>query len=166
VALLLGCGAGADDGALGASDGALSPDDGAIGTCIAEHPPAEPFDLGDTESGRATPAPEPGGEPIIPPPLTPADIAQSCREGGGSGCDEQAFISRDAADCIARDAGLATGIQPWNTSLNYFQNHQRVGWGIMTVRESTSDGYWGESLVLDATTGAELARTTYRATGD
>jgi hypothetical protein len=157
VALLLGCGAGAS-----ADDGA---DQEVAGTCVTEHPPSVPFDVGNTE-GAAMPAPVPGGEPIIAPPPTAAEIAQHCRDGGGSGCDEHAFISRDAAECLAREAGLADGVQPWRTTLGYYENHQRVGWGIMTVREHTSDGFWGESLVLDATTGEELALTSYSAIGD
>jgi hypothetical protein len=154
LALLLGCGAGASAG------------DATPGTCVTEHPPSAPFDVGDTESGASAPSPEPGGEPILVPPPTAAEVAQHCRDGGGSGCDERAFISRDAADCIARELGLAAGIQPWSTTIGYYENHQRVGWGIMTVREHTSDGFWGDALVLDATTGEELARTSYRAIGD
>jgi hypothetical protein len=152
VALLLACGAGVDDGVIGA--------------CVAEHPPTEPFDVGDTESGQSMPAAEPGGAPIIVPPPTAAAIAQHCRDDGSSGCDERAFISRDAADCIARETGLAAGLRLWSTTIGYYQNHQRVGWGIITVREYTSDGYWGEVLVLDATTGEELDRSSYRATVD
>lgn len=159
TALLFGCGADTDDGALDA-------DDGAMNACVAENPPSEPFGVGDTEGGASMPAPVPGGEPIITPPPTAAEIAQHCRDGGGSGCDARAFISRAAAECIARDTGLAAGLQPWHTTIGYYENHQRVGWGILTVRENTSDGYWGDALVLDATTGAELARSVYRAIGN
>jgi hypothetical protein len=148
VVLLIGCGAGADDGVIGA--------------CVSENSPSEPFDVGDVQ-GLAMPAPEPGGAPIVLPPPTAADIAQDCRDGGGSGCDEHDFISRDAATCIARASRLEAGIRPWSTALGYYSNHQRVAWGIMTVREMASDGYWGEYLVLDATSGEELARSSYDA---
>lgn len=149
-----------------ACGGSADPTPGVIDTCVTEHPPSQPFDLGDTESTGAMPAPVPGGEPIIPPPLTAATIAEQCRASGGSGCDERAFISRAAADCIARETDLAPGLVPWTTSLAYYDNHQRVCWSIMTVRENTRDGYWGDFLVLDATTGEELSRNSYSATGD
>jgi hypothetical protein len=148
VALLLGCGAQADEGVRSG--------------CIIENPPPVPFDVGDVE-GVAQPAPVPNGTPIVQQPPTAADIAEDCRSSGGSGCDEGRFISKDAATCLAQASELAEGIRDWRVSLGYYSNHQRVGWGIITVRESTPDGYWGEALVLDATTGEELARTSYTA---
>jgi len=108
---------------------------------------------------------EPGGPAIIGSAPTVEDIARECEESGGSGCDERAFISRDAAICLARASGVEEGERPWQVSLNYYDNHQRVGWLIMTVRgDSRDSGYWGDAVVLDATTGDELARTTYTAT--
>jgi hypothetical protein len=162
LALLLGCGASAE-AAADADPGSSAAGDGATNACMADNPPSEPFDVGDTQRA-ATPAPQPGGAPIVAPAPTAADIAQDCRDGGGCGCDEHSFISKKAAECLARQIGLVEGVRPWSTSLGYYQNHQRVGWGVMTVREYTSDGYWGEVLVLDATSGDELARESYRAT--
>ena len=52
---------------------------------------------------------------------------------------------------------------PWDVSLDYSQNYKRVGWSFLTVIETTSDGYWGDSMVLDAVNGAELGRGSYRA---
>lgn len=149
LVLLLGCGVGAIDRGLE--------------ECIAENPPAQPFDVGSTQ-GLALPASEPGGTPIVLPPPTAEDIAGHCRDGGGSGCNARAFISKEAALCIGLDRGLAPGQRPWDVGLAYYQNHKRVGWGILTVKQSSSSGYSGESMVLDAISGAELDRGSYVAT--
>lgn len=150
VTILCGCGAGANDGEAAG--------------CVADNPASIPFDVGDVSVGARPPS-EPGGETIVAPTPTAADIAAQCRQSGGTGCDESAFISRDAAICLGRASGIAEGERPWKVSLNYFDNHQRVGWLIMTVTGTTRDGgYGGDSVVLDATTGAELSRNTYSAT--
>src|SRR5690348_9143786 len=100
--LQLGCGGavpdtGADAAGDDAVDGVGSADDelplaGAqareVASCIADNPPAEPFDLGATPDVRGDPVPVPGVDPIVLPPFTAADIAQACRDGGGSDCDE------------------------------------------------------------------------------
>jgi hypothetical protein len=150
VVLLCGCGASANDEV--------------VGGCIADNPPSTPFDVGDVVV-PAQPPSEPGGEAIVGPAPTAADIALQCQQSGGSGCEERAFISRDAATCLAQTSGVAEGERPWEVSLGYFDNHKRVGWLMMTVAGSTRDGgNWGDAVVLDATTGGELSRSTYTAT--
>ena len=145
--LLVGCGPDAND---------------AVEACIAENPPTEPFDVGSTE-GQAQPSPVPGGTPILSPAPTAADIARDCRDDRGSGCNAAAFISKPAAICIARERGLELGQRPWDVSLGYYEDYRRVCWSFLNVIETSSDGYWGDSMVLDAVTGAELGRSSYRA---
>jgi hypothetical protein len=147
IALLLGCGGHAGDSVRG--------------DCIAENAPTEPFDIGDVE-GLAEPAPEPGGTPMVQSPPTLADIVRECRSSGGRDCDERRFISKDAAICVAQAGGLAAGIRPWEVSLAYYANYRRVCWLITTVSDSGRDGYGGELLVLEATSGAELEHSGYQ----
>ncbi|HTV24177.1 MAG TPA: hypothetical protein VMG12_36040 [Polyangiaceae bacterium] len=164
----LGCGA-ADDGDVAGGAGnqgvaadVLAAHAAALDACIDDNPPAEPFDLGDTDDVRGDPVPQPGVDPIPRPPFTAADIAQVCRDGNGSGCDERLFISRAAADCIARESELAAGVAPWSTTLEFFAPYDRVCWNILSVLEYTEDGFRAELLVLDATSGEELARRSDR----
>jgi hypothetical protein len=152
LALLIHCGAGANDG------------DPVADACIADNPPPVPFDTGDSRF-RPQPAPAPGGTRALRPPPTAEDIAQACRAGGGSGCDAATFISKQAAICIASERELALGVRPWDVALNYYGNHQRVAWGITTVDYESSDGSAsGAVMVLDAVSGAELNRGVYVAT--
>lgn len=157
LVLLLGCGGGREDTASAARSVAETAEAAAAAACVDEHPPAEPFDVG---SSFAHPTLQPSGTS-----MTAGDIAQLCRAGDGSDCDQSLFISLDAATCVARARGLAAGIRPWDLSLGYYDNHQRVIWLIMTVTEEAGyDGYWGESMLLDAITGSVLERGGYTAT--
>jgi hypothetical protein len=152
LALLLRCGAGPSHG------------DTVADACITDNPPAVPFDTGDS-GFRAQPAPAPGGTPALLPPPTAEDIAQICRAEGGSGCDAATFISKQAAICIASERELPLGVRSWDVALNYYGNHQRVGWGITTVDYESSDGNSsGTVMVLDAVSGAELDRGVYIST--
>jgi hypothetical protein len=47
-------------------------------------------------------------------------------------------------------------------SLAYYANQQRVCWLITTVTESGPDGFSGDLLLLEATSGQELDRSIYR----
>lgn len=132
------------------------PDDGQppavsaeVSACISNHPPGEPFDLGQVEEGS--------------PATLEAFLAQ-CRSAGGSGCDER-LISLEAARCIALDQQFQAGLDEWVLSLKYEVSYRRVTWGVQNVL--VDDGpanYSGQSLIIDAVSGRVLGRTSWRAT--
>src|SRR5688572_18133079 len=52
-------------------------------------------------------------------PETTAQLGARCVAEGGSDCEPTKFISRGAAECIARDQKLVEGISPWESRLIY-----------------------------------------------
>jgi hypothetical protein len=88
------------------------------------------------------------------PPLEMAESQDNCLTDGGTDCDAAGFISREAALCIARAAGLAPGLSDWEAGLGYHYGHRRIIWGVSTtLRDDGPDGQSGASMVLDARTG-------------
>jgi hypothetical protein len=83
-----------------------------------------------------------------------AQAQENCAEDRGSGCDPAAFISRGAAECIARAAGLQPGLHPWESTLGY-QGYGRMIWDVEnTLRDGGAEnGIWGDLYAIDATTG-------------
>ena len=162
---LLGCSAEADgDGAMddAVTDDAVTDDvDGATPgsdaarACIADNPPAEPFDLGDV----VVPSRAPGSSGPVAEPPTAATIASECVASGGTGCDASRFISREAASCLARADEFEAGLEPWGIALVYHHRQDRVVWNVRNV---TSDrgaaGSSGGALTIDATEGLILER--------
>jgi len=164
---LLGCSAEADGDGDGAMDDAVLDDavvpgvDGAMAVndaaraCIADNPPAEPFDLGDV----VVPSRAPGSTGPVAEPPTAATIASECVASGGSGCDATRFISREAASCLAELDGFEAGLEPWGIALVYHHRQDRVVWNVRNV---TSDrgaaGSSGGALTIDATDGLILER--------
>jgi hypothetical protein len=130
-------------------------------SCIADHPPGKPFDVGDVQVA----SPPPGSNLPDPAPPGVADIAGECAQSGGTGCDAGAFISKAAASCIATQNDFAPGLEPWQVALTYHHGHDRVVW-IVTNKagEDGSGGYWGQTLTIDATEGEVLDVGAYRAT--
>jgi hypothetical protein len=182
VCALLGCAAEADsdgvlandDGVLANDDGVLANDDGASavddGTpvgddralrCIADNPPADPFDVGDV----VVPSPAPGSVGPAPVPPSADTIAAECVASGGTGCDPSRFISKAAASCLAESSGFEAGLEPWSLALVYHHGHDRVVWNVMSVvNDGGREGYSGGVLTLDATDGDVLGRNAYTAT--
>lgn len=130
-----------------------------VSACIASHPASEPFDVGDVVVG----SPAPGSGAPEPSPPTVEAFAAECRAEGGTGCDA-AFISREAARCIALDEQFPAGLGEWEIALTYHHSYRRVVWGIQNVLVDNASDYAGESLTVDAVNGRTLGRTSWRAT--
>jgi hypothetical protein len=129
--------------------------------CIERNPATQPFDVGDIDIA----APMPGSTQPAPPPPSATDLAEVCRTSGGSGCNPDQFISKNAASCIAQLNDFEAGLQPWRVALVYHHRFERVVWNVMSrLQDRGRDGYAGGLLTLDATDGVVLDRGGYDAT--
>jgi hypothetical protein len=131
----------------GAAPGLVSD---ATTACIDGHPAGEPFDVGEADpSGGAQPALE--------------TFQAQCRSAGGSGC-EGAFISKEAARCIAQNEKLETGLEPWSIGMWYEDSYRRLGWEIQNLIEDQGPTYKGTTLTVDAVSGRVLGRSNWSTT--
>jgi len=118
--------------------------------CISGHPAAEPFDVGEADVSA-------GANPTL-------DTFQSqCRSAGGAGCDG-AFISKEAARCIAQNEKLETGLEPWSIGMSYKTSYRRLSWDVQNVTEDQGATYGGTTLTLDAVSGRVLGRSNWSTT--
>jgi len=118
--------------------------------CISDHPAGEPFDVGDADVSA-------GAHPTL-------DTFQGqCLSAGGSGCDG-AFISKDAARCIAQNEKLETGLEPWSIGMSYKASYRRLSWDIQNVTEDQGSTYGGTTVTLDAVSGRVLGRSNWSTT--
>jgi hypothetical protein len=130
--------------------------------CIAEHPPTDPFDFG--EDPYAAPS-EPGGPVHVPLSAEQAvSIADGCREDHGTVCDLTHFISKQAADCIARAHAFEAGLSPWKFHLRYYGTKLRVVWEVQNLESVLGTAASaGSVLVIDATLGTVLEMAQWQA---
>ncbi len=150
-----GDGTNAEDDSSVAND-----DDDSTHVCIAENPPAEPFDVGDIVLA----SPPPGSTEPAPPGPTVDTIAAECVASGGTGCDPASFISKVAALCLAEFNEFPTGLEPWSAALVYHYGHERVVWNVTNlVRDDGPNGYWGNIMTFDATDGSFIELLGYGA---
>jgi hypothetical protein len=118
--------------------------------CISDHPASEPFDVGQADTSDS--------------PNPTLEMFQSqCRSAGGSGCDA-AFISKEAARCIAQNEKLETGLEPWMIGMWYEDSYRRLGWEIQNVTEDQGSTYKGTTLTVDAVSGRVLGRSNWTTT--
>lgn len=94
---------------------------------------------------------------------TPAQVSAACVREGGTRCDAAKFISREAAECVARTAGLPAGLRPWRANLVYNVRHKTVIWGVESMTSSQSDRQDGRVLLIHATSGKVLERSAWGA---
>jgi hypothetical protein len=113
--------------------------------CIDGHPVAEPFDVGQADVSDD-------------PNPTLQTFQRHCRAAGGSECDA-AFISKEAARCIAQNEKLETGLEPWVIGMWYEESYRRVGWEIQNVLVDQGSTYEGTTLTVDAVSGRVLGRS-------
>ena len=118
--------------------------------CISDHPAGEPFDVGQADISD-NPSP------------TLETLQSKCRSAGGSGCDG-AFISKEAARCIAQNEKLDTGLEPWSIGMWYEDSYRRLGWEIQNVTEDQGSTYKGTTLTVDAVSGRVLGRSNWSTT--
>jgi hypothetical protein len=129
--------------------------------CIETSPPGDPFDVGDVEIA----APPPGSTAPSQNPPTAESIAAVCQAEGGSGCNPERFISKEAASCVALSNDFELGLEPWKVALVYHHGYEQVVWNVMSkLQDRGSEGYSGGILTLGATDGVVLNRGGYEAT--
>lgn len=127
--------------------------------CINDNPPGSPFDIGDVVVGSPPP-----GVPAPDPPSADT-IAADCVMYGGTGCDAHAFISKDAASCIATLEGFEAGLERWQIALTFHNGYKRVVWNVLNkLVDQGAGAYMGQALTIDATDGGVLGRASYIAT--
>ncbi|HEU4577743.1 MAG TPA: hypothetical protein VFS67_05790 [Polyangiaceae bacterium] len=145
---VVGCGSGSRPGeARGTGPESVSDETTA---CIDAHPAGEPFDVGQADTSDD-------------PQPTLETFQSQCRAAGGSGCDG-AFISREAARCIAQNEKLEAGLEPWAIGMWYEQSYRRVGWEIQNVLVDQGSTYQGTTLTVDAVSGRVLGRSSWSTT--
>ncbi len=95
------------------------------------------------------------------PGSRPAEMGARCAGEGGTHCDATKFISREAAECIARAAFLPKGLGPWEAGLVYNYRHKTVIWGVQSTTSSRRGFPEGRSVLIHATTGKVLERSAW-----
>lgn len=114
-------------------------------SCIDGNPAADPFDVGEADASAGT-------NPTL-------DSFQSqCRSAGGSDCDG-AFISKEAARCVAQTEKMEPGLEPWIIGMAYERSYHRLCWEVENVLDNEGTSYAGKSLTLDAVSGRVLGRS-------
>lgn len=94
---------------------------------------------------------------------TPAEVSALCVQEGGTDCDIAKFMSRGAAECIARAERLPAGLRPWRSSLVYNVRHRTVIWGVESMTSSKTDRQDGRVFLIHATSGRVLERSAWSA---
>ncbi len=92
---------------------------------------------------------------------TPAEVGAVCAQEGGTDCDVAKFISREAAECVARSAFLRSGLRPWRANLVYNVHHRTVIWGVQNTTSIQAGRLDGYALLIHATTGKVLERSAW-----
>ena len=77
----------------------------------------------------------------------------------GSDCDSSRVMTREAALCVARAAGLAEGISALQAGLHFDTEYRRIVWSVLNTTSDDGNGRKsGEAWDIDAITGAVLFR--------
>lgn len=92
---------------------------------------------------------------------TPAQVSARCVQEGGTHCDVAKFISREAAECVARAAFLRRGLRPWRAHLVYNVHHRTVIWSVQNTTSLQADRHDGHVLSIHATSGKVIERSAW-----
>jgi hypothetical protein len=92
---------------------------------------------------------------------TAAEVGALCVREGGRDCDPAKFMSRAAAECVARAARLPAGIRPWQANLVYNVRHRTVIWGVASTTSTQPERVDGRVLLIHATSGRVLERSAW-----
>ena len=93
-----------------------------------------------------------------------ADAEAECELEGGSDCAAAAYLTRDAAFCLASLEGLSEGIEDWAAGLTYHHQYGTVVWNVISTEVAEAGYSAGETLTFHATTGERLGRSSWEAT--
>jgi hypothetical protein len=150
---------------------APTPDDDTVAHCRAAFPgpPLPGWSPGDCSAAvtdeRPAPhplfaAPDPPDAPGARAPASSSEVALVCAPEG--------WLSRDAAACVARAAGLPEGRVPWEVTLRLAPELNTVTWHVVAWVAARPDGRseTGQVLVLDAVDGTVRGRFGAQRTAD
>jgi len=148
LGLGLGCDAEPEDEI---QDGETTGEEDEALACVEDHSPAEGYGF---ETDNVDECPQPPGGGLECPPITPETIAAECDEDG-SPCDPDAFITREAARCLAELEDFDAGLVEWRFDLIYHSGHQLPIWAVSntTIIDEGDCREEGETLSFDAQTG-------------
>lgn len=112
-----------------------------------------------------------GGETAVAPPTdtaAPADaptgLDQAIAECTAEGADDcEVVVTREAAECIAAEGGLAPGVADWRTSLVFHHTHNAIVWNVMSTASQTGATASGSSVTIHAESGEVLAESQWSA---
>ena len=90
---------------------------------------------------------------------TMADIAATCRAAGATGCEPASWIGKDAAVCIATEAGFEQGVRPWDIIVTFDPRSDRPTWVMWNTTEMEGDASQGFLIFIDAGTGEVLTKS-------
>jgi hypothetical protein len=124
-----------------------------VETCVAAHPVRGAQDYAsDSPLCEVDESTEEETEGTCAGP-TPREVAEECASAGHP-CDASAFVSRDAAACVARSLGFAEGLSPWRLMLRYEPRAAVPVWYVdNTTEQLGACDQKGDELALHAETG-------------
>jgi hypothetical protein len=130
----------------------------AVAACVADNHPDDGHDW-ESDQGPCASGP-PGSPPQECPPPTPQSVTDECTAAGVS-CDPDAFITRDAALCVAEAEGLAEGLAAWTAELRFSARLERPIWSVANTTAGAPNSCFQESTVMaiDAETGEVLEQS-------
>jgi hypothetical protein len=160
AAIVLACGSTDDD--AGEKNEA-----GTVASCKQQFSPAAGY--GWEDDLTLPTSPPPGSDAGAPPPATSAldSAVAECQSAGqpSSACDAALVMTHHAAICVAETLGLVVGVEPHRAGISFHPDEQRIVWSVLSVEYSEpGGGEGGDSIRIDAITGAELERGHWGAT--
>ena len=168
--LVIGCGT---SDPLNTQTGTDAGTTDAVQQCITQYAPSKGYGYADDLLHVTSPP----GDAAPPPAPSSLDLAVSdCQSGGrvpiqedsglpaeagapGSDCDASRVMTREAALCVARAAGLPEGMAAFQAGLRFDTRYRRIVWSVLNTTWDEGNGAkGGESWDIDAITGAVLGR--------
>ena len=136
----------------------------AIESCKAEFSAAKGYDWHDDLGGQFAPA---DGGSLPPPPSALDQAVADCTAAGqpSSSCDAALVMTRDAAICVAKHHGLATGIAPLRAGLVFHATQLKIVWNAHNTTSDDGQGTAsGDTGRVDAITGELLQKGSWGST--
>lgn len=140
---------------------------GTVASCKQQFSPAAGY--GWEDDLTLPTSPPPGSDAGTPPPAPSAleTAVAACQSSGqpSAACDATLVMTHHAAICVAESLGLVVGVEPHRAGIVFHPDEQRIVWNVLSVEYSEPDGSeGGDSIRIDAITGAELERGHWGAT--
>jgi hypothetical protein len=133
--------------------------------CIEKYSTHDGYGFGGPSGSPLSPPPGTDAGPVVPPAAPDVAASLACANAGAheapddpAACKADAFMSVDAALCIARASGLAEGQSGLVGSLLYNYKLRRVIYSVQNTLHEEPGRANGDVMAVDAITGAVLER--------